>query len=129
MKNFSRGDRRGGYGGRRTGGFVPAWKRAEGGYDRPELHGATCNKCGKACQVPFRPTGVRPVFCRDCFKKDEGLEPKRFGEKRPFSRPFARPQGADRGIPLRQGYEGRVEERLKAIEAKIDAIIEAIGAE
>lgn len=129
MKNFSRDDRKGGYGGHGAGGFVPAWKRAEGGYDRPELHDATCNQCGKACQVPFRPTGVRPVFCRDCFKKDEGSGPKRFDGKRPFSKPFARPQGADRGITLRQGYGGSIEDRLKAIEAKLDGIIEAIGAE
>src|SRR3989344_4494564 len=37
-----------------------------------EMHDATCSKCGKPCQVPFRPTGDKPVFCNDCFKKNEG---------------------------------------------------------
>lgn len=26
-----------------------------------------CAKCGKATQVPFKPTTGRPVFCRDCY--------------------------------------------------------------
>ena len=30
---------------------------------------AICSDCGKECEVPFRPTGERPVFCSDCFKK------------------------------------------------------------
>ena len=28
---------------------------------------AICSKCGKKCQVPFRPNGVRPVYCNNCF--------------------------------------------------------------
>src|SRR3989344_7102536 len=35
-----------------------------------EMHDATCSKCGKPCQVPFRPTGDKPVFCNDCFKNN-----------------------------------------------------------
>jgi len=33
---------------------------------------ATCAKCGKECQVPFKPTGGRPVYCSDCFEKQSG---------------------------------------------------------
>jgi CxxC-x17-CxxC domain-containing protein len=35
---------------------------------------AVCAKCGKECEIPFRPTGDRPVYCRDCFsaRKDSG---------------------------------------------------------
>jgi len=28
---------------------------------------AVCAKCGKECELPFRPTGDRPVYCKDCF--------------------------------------------------------------
>lgn len=34
-----------------------------------EMHKATCSECGKECEVPFKPTEGRPVFCRDCFMK------------------------------------------------------------
>ena len=42
-----------------------------GGGQRPqrELHDATCASCGISTQVPFKPTGERPVYCRDCFRK------------------------------------------------------------
>jgi len=33
-----------------------------------EMHSATCSSCGKACQVPFRPSGDKPVYCSDCFQ-------------------------------------------------------------
>jgi CxxC-x17-CxxC domain-containing protein len=53
---FSRG--RSSFGG--GGGF--------GGGDRP-MFDATCSECGKPCQVPFRPTNGKPVYCSDCFEK------------------------------------------------------------
>ena len=28
-----------------------------------------CAECGIETTVPFKPTGTRPVFCRECFKK------------------------------------------------------------
>ncbi|MDD5081422.1 MAG: hypothetical protein PHC58_05485 [Candidatus Omnitrophica bacterium] len=28
-----------------------------------------CAKCNKECEVPFKPTGDRPVYCKDCFSK------------------------------------------------------------
>ncbi|HEY9746143.1 MAG TPA: CxxC-x17-CxxC domain-containing protein [Oculatellaceae cyanobacterium] len=47
---------RGGYGG--------------GGYGRPQrqMHDAVCSGCGVQTQVPFMPTGAKPVYCRDCFQ-------------------------------------------------------------
>ena len=29
----------------------------------------TCANCGKKDTVPFKPSGDRPVLCRDCFQK------------------------------------------------------------
>ncbi|MBI5412133.1 hypothetical protein HZA43_03065 [Candidatus Peregrinibacteria bacterium] len=48
------------------------------GEDRP-MHEATCADCGKRCEVPFRPTGDKPVFCRDCFgaNKNENFDLKK----------------------------------------------------
>ena len=37
-----------------------------------EMHEATCTACGKPCQVPFRPSGEKPVFCYDCFQRQRG---------------------------------------------------------
>jgi len=32
---------------------------------------ATCDKCGSRCEVPFRPNGEKPVYCRACFGKSD----------------------------------------------------------
>lgn len=60
-------------GGRNGGGF-------RGGKDREQsIHKAVCSDCNKSCEVPFRPTGDKPVFCGDCFgeKKEGGQRNKR----------------------------------------------------
>ncbi len=30
---------------------------------------AICADCNKECEIPFRPSGGRPVYCRECFSK------------------------------------------------------------
>jgi len=42
-----------------------------GGFDSGprEMHKAICSECGKECEVPFKPTEGKPVFCRECFAK------------------------------------------------------------
>ncbi|MBI5392387.1 hypothetical protein HZA96_00835 [Candidatus Woesearchaeota archaeon] len=32
----------------------------------------TCDKCGIKCEVPFNPTEGKPVYCSDCFKRNDG---------------------------------------------------------
>jgi CxxC-x17-CxxC domain-containing protein len=32
------------------------------------MHDVICSNCGKLTQVPFVPTGSRPVYCQDCFQ-------------------------------------------------------------
>lgn len=83
MKNFQ-GNR--GYGGWKGGsrgagagnGFARGGSR---GFDRPQMHRATCVKCGNGCEVPFRPNGSKPVFCRDCFRHDGQGSSHRFGRR------------------------------------------------
>ena len=54
------------------GGFRRDSNRG-GGFHRDfgprEMHKAVCAECGKECEVPFKPTEGRPVFCKECFAK------------------------------------------------------------
>jgi ATP-dependent RNA helicase DeaD len=34
----------------------------------PRAYNAVCHDCGSECEVPFKPTEGRPVYCRDCFQ-------------------------------------------------------------
>jgi len=45
--------------------------RKRGGFQRGprEMHKATCSECGKECEVPFKPTEGKPVYCKECFAK------------------------------------------------------------
>lgn len=48
-----------------------------GSFNRPprEMHKATCSECKKECEVPFKPTEGKSVYCKECFEKHK---PKRF---------------------------------------------------
>ena len=112
---FGRDSRGGGRGGNR-GGFGGGRGRF-GGRDRDsgrserrplEMHDATCGKCGKQCQVPFRPTGDKPVYCSDCFRNSEGSNGG-FGSRE-----------------LRSNQSGISSEQLNQINKKLDQILEFI---
>lgn len=47
------------------------------------MHDAVCAKCGANCQVPFRPTQGKDVFCSKCFESNGPREPRRFDNHRP----------------------------------------------
>ncbi len=60
QRSFSGGGGRGAGGGRSGGGGF-------GGAPR-QMFPATCASCGQQTEVPFKPSGNRPVYCRDCFQ-------------------------------------------------------------
>lgn len=35
-----------------------------------EMTEVICASCGAKCEVPFKPTSSKPVYCRDCFAKN-----------------------------------------------------------
>lgn len=62
----NRGGGRGFGGGRDRGGRDdrPSFRS-----DAPrEMFKTVCSNCGKDCEVPFKPTSGKPVYCSDCFE-------------------------------------------------------------
>jgi CxxC-x17-CxxC domain-containing protein len=59
-KAQSRSGDRGGFGGGYGGGGGNRGER--------EMFPAVCARCGKQTTVPFRPSGDKPVYCKDCFQ-------------------------------------------------------------
>ena len=45
-------------------------QRSQGSYPR-EMYPVVCAECGTETTVPFQPKGVRPVYCHDCFSKQQ----------------------------------------------------------
>ncbi|PIY96783.1 MAG: hypothetical protein COY66_02980 [Candidatus Kerfeldbacteria bacterium CG_4_10_14_0_8_um_filter_42_10] len=82
MKNFNRGGKLSRGGGFNTRGF--------GGRDNDrQMYQATCAECGKECEVPFKPSGDKPVYCSSCFENKRGRKEDyrrpSFEEKRMFA--------------------------------------------
>ena len=70
------------FGGKPRFGADRGGKKFGGGDDRggrsfpkPELFSAVCSTCGKNCEVPFRPSSDKPVYCSGCFGKKSGNPP------------------------------------------------------
>lgn len=145
MGNFDRGGRSGGsFGGRggrpSFGGNRKSFDNNRG--DRPvTMHTAICSECGKTCEVPFRPTGEKPVYCSDCFSKkregdsgsDRGDRSDRaprsdFRERAPreFTNNVARPAPrTDFTKPASQD-NGDMKKQLSDISSKLDRLVGSI---
>lgn len=135
MGNFGRDDNRGGGFGR--GGFNRGGDRGgfrggrssfggnRGGFgggrdDRGprEMFKTVCSNCGKDCEVPFRPTNGKPVYCSDCFEK---MGNGGRNEDRSFARPERtefRSQTQSQAQPVVSNNA-----QLEALNAKLDKII------
>lgn len=116
-----RGGRRFGGGGRGFGGRGFGGGRDFGG-DRM-MHKAVCANCGNECEVPFRPSGERPVYCSNCFEKrnNEGGN-----ERRSDSRNFDKPRFDDRRGNAGNQTNGQIMEQLKSLNAKMDRLLNAL---
>ena len=108
MNNFRQGDR-------------SRDKRSSG---RREMYDAVCDNCGKACKVPFKPSGDKPIYCSDCFEEKGGRDSGR--QKRDSFR------GRDSGGRSSSGYsQGNVSDRsvlqlsksIENLSIKLDSII------
>jgi len=56
-----------------------------------------CADCSKECEIPFKPSGGRPVYCKECFsKRKEGSIFNANRDKRPEERYFSRERHSDK---------------------------------
>lgn len=107
----------------RSGGGRDSGRRSFGGGRREdrEMFKAICSKCGKECEVPFRPTGNKPVYCSDCFRNMSGSDSRR---------------NDDRGS-RRQNYDNRnsgsyfpqYKEQFETLNYKLDKILKLLNPE
>ena len=67
-KKAARGDSGSGSGSYSSGGYSSGGNSGGGYSSGPrEMFSATCSSCGREAQVPFRPSGAKPVYCSECF--------------------------------------------------------------
>ena len=104
-----------------------------GGQREGEMFKATCSKCNKGCEVPFKPNGKKPVFCNDCFVRD-GAQDARPYDSKPRSN-YSNDRSSDRmndrpafaSKPAEDGRITAMQKELASINAKLDVIIQTVG--
>lgn len=130
MGNFNQGvNNKGGFeSGRRDFGRPNFSNKNWGGQNSANrqtiMHPAVCSNCGRDCEVPFRPTNGKPVYCKECFgdKKNLGR-----GTDRPQKNEFMdRPQTK----PRYDGSRGNddVKKQIEGIHIKLDRLIYMVDA-
>ncbi len=111
------GGDRGGHSGGRSGGGGYGGDRG-GSRDGGALKSfdVTCARCGIATTVPFRPTGEKPVLCRNCFTNPDGGAPR------------GPPRAQSDRAPSGGGSTGGMSSAdVRAIHEKLDRILDALG--
>jgi CxxC-x17-CxxC domain-containing protein len=85
------------------------------------LHRATCSTCGQSCEVPFRPSDDRPVFCKNCFdKNDVSAKGGRFDKRdNSPSRSFSAPSTPDPRID-------NLQKQVETLSYKLDKVLKLL---
>ena len=114
MKNFKKGGHFGA-GNKSHSSFAKPFKpfARHGDASRPaEMHSAKCAHCGKICEVPFRPNGKKPVFCKDCFVPEKGDATPRT----PYRSQHIEPRGDDLKSQIEM-LNTKIEKLMRMVEA------------
>jgi CxxC-x17-CxxC domain-containing protein len=122
--DFNGGGNRSGFGGR------PEFKRHDSrDQERSQMHTATCDECHKQCEVPFRPTGEKPVYCRECFAKRRESSPESFPKREHSNRDFPRRDFSPSPAPHAQAQDKRIDDlkrQLDAVNSKVDLLLQIV---
>lgn len=122
MNNYNKGGFKG-----NGGGYKGGFKGGNIGGNRGDrgpvtMHSAICSSCGKSCEVPFRPTGEKPVYCRDCFAGRSAMGGDRSQRKDP--RTFS----TNQTVNSSQSNAGNSEmkKQLDAMNVKLDKLMSLV---
>lgn len=112
MGNFNRDNRSGGRSfGRRDFGSRNFRGRSHGD---SQMFKTICSECGKECEVPFKPTSGKPVYCSECFEKKGG---RRSDSVRPQRSNF-RNQNIDQNKSQFDALNSKLDRILNLLESK-----------
>ena len=71
--------------------------RGGNGFRERTFTRVVCAECNKECEIPFKPSGDRPVYCKECFSKRRQDRPFNANrDNRPKERDFPREHRFDK---------------------------------
>lgn len=100
-----------------------------------EMFSATCSTCHKSCDVPFRPSSDKPVYCSACFGQrtsENSRDGRDRGDSFDKGRHESRSERADFTKPtldksLSSREFGELKRQLITIEARLNRILDIIN--
>jgi len=101
------------------GGFRGGNKFGKRDFVPKEMFDAVCAECGRPCQVPFRPNGERPVYCRDCFAK---VKPPNQDQPRSYERPDAPRRELSASSATRQEGGDAQSKQIQELKRQLDIV-------
>jgi CxxC-x17-CxxC domain-containing protein len=146
MNNFKGGFKGGGGGGQKFGGKKKFGgdNKYDGGQRREsqndggstEMFSATCSECQKKCDVPFKPSQDKPVYCSACFgmkksgnelRGSEGHRGQR--ERKPFGNGTVNNGPAFSSAPAGPTAQNILElkQQVSALEVKLNKILDLLN--
>lgn len=146
MNDFKKRNKFGG-GAKKSGGFAKnKFDKNRGGNSRGfgggdfkrdmEMYSAVCASCSKNCEVPFRPNGKKPVYCKDCFSREsDGNNTRRFESNRNSSRADSYNRDSRDNQPRREQSRNENDTRglndlknqIEILNSKLEKIIMILG--
>lgn len=129
------------FGGGQSRGFKGGDRSTERN-ERGEMFSATCSTCGKPCEVPFRPSPDKPVYCSACFGKKSQEMNREFGNKDKgdrrepsFKRDSRSEMNGERPASREQSNGGNnsghdeLRKQLSSLEGKVNRILDMLNAQ
>ena len=90
------------------------------GGDR-QMFKTTCSNCSKECEVPFQPSGRKPVYCNDCFRTMGGSDTRRTDDR------SSRRSNFDNGG--RGSSQPQYREQFEMLNVKLDKILKLLSSD
>jgi len=133
---------KGKFGGDRGGHRGGQSRDSRHGNSDQQMHTANCSDCGNKCEVPFRPSGDKPVYCSTCFgAKKNANEPrgelnsqdrsdKGFRNNESSNTKKPRSERSPRHDPSRGRNDEGIEElkqQITALETKLNKILDLLN--
>jgi CxxC-x17-CxxC domain-containing protein len=89
-----------------------------------QMFEAVCASCHKTCEVPFRPSGDRPVYCSNCFHNNkDATEQYEHGREREPAQRFERNNFAPSMKPVADPRIDALKKQLDSISQKLDMLL------
>ena len=86
-----------------------------------QMFKTTCSNCSKECEVPFQPSGRKPVYCNDCFRTMGGSDSRRTDDR------SSRRSNFDNGG--RGSSQPQYREQFEMLNVKLDKILKLLSSD